>query len=488
MVILARKKLIDNEEAMIRWDWESNNKIGLDPSVLNEGNGNKAYFKCKNGHLEYRVINKEIDRGFPCTECKSIAFNNPESLKRWDWDKNKEIGLNPYEVGYNSNKKAYFICENGHEYFRIIQSEMIEGAYCPTCNSLGFCQPSILEIWSVKNKNTPFDYTRCSKQKVWFKCLSDKSHPDYLQSISNKISNNQGCPYCSSARVCESNSFGYYHKDKIVEWSDKNKKTPFEYTYGSKEKVYWKCLSDDSHPDYLQIINNKHKGYGCPVCRGVELGENNKIPKDGMSFGDVYDSATKIWSDKNKHSPFYYKPNSGKKVWFKCLNSETHPDYMQTIVHKYSDGTSCPVCSKSSITKINRILHERYRSLNPMLEYRINTQQEFFYVDVLIPSSNTIIEFDGKYWHKDILESDIYKTKTLNNMGYKVIRVREGGLETLGITSDVYYEIFSGDMCGYQYRSKGAKRSMSIFIKKIDEIIGFEETLKINDLVDSVRD
>ena len=472
---------------MNRWDFELNKQNGLDPSILTEGNGKKAYFRCDNGHLECVVINKFIDRGFNCLQCKSVEFNSPNTIKRWDWAKNDEAGLNPYTIGIYSKKKANFICDNGHEYTKSIKEEVVSN-YCNICNSLGYAEPYIVNIWSDKNKKSPFEYTRCSNQKVWFKCALDDSHPDHLQSIDNKVTLKQGCPYCTGKIACDSSSFGYHHKDKIVEWSDKNEKTPFDYTYGSKEKVYWKCLSDSSHPDYLQLINSKHKGYGCPICRGVELGERNKIPKTGGSFGDVYDGAIEIWSNKNKKTPFDYKPNSGKKVWFKCLNSETHPDYLQKLVHKYARGTSCPVCSRGSITKINRIIYNRYESINPSLEHRLALCEKFCYVDILIPSINTIIEFDGRYWHEDIVDSDIEKTKNLTNLGYRVIRVREHGLKTLNLSIDGYYEIFSDNMHGYQYQSNGTKKTVSKLIKQIDEIIGFEGSFDIESLTNSVRD
>jgi G:T-mismatch repair DNA endonuclease (very short patch repair protein) len=53
--------------------------------------------------------------------------------------------------------------------------------------------------------------------------------------------------------------------------------------------------------------------------------------------------------------------------------------------------------------------------------------------DIAIPELRTIIEYDGAYWHHGQVnhERDIVKSSRLIDAGWKVIRVREAGLEPL---------------------------------------------------------
>src|SRR5262249_47993194 len=51
---------------------------------------------------------------------------------------------------------------------------------------------------------------------------------------------------------------------------------------------------------------------------------------------------------------------------------------------------------------------------------------------ILIPAINLVIEFDGAYWHRDKIHSDIEKTQRLARAGWQIIRVREEPLELIG--------------------------------------------------------
>ena len=49
-------------------------------------------------------------------------------------------------------------------------------------------------------------------------------------------------------------------------WSDKNNKTPFDYTCCSGEEVIWRC-KDGIHPDYKRFISrSKTYNFVCPEC------------------------------------------------------------------------------------------------------------------------------------------------------------------------------------------------------------------------------
>lgn len=69
--------------------------------------------------------------------------------------------------------------------------------------------------------------------------------------------------------------------------------------------------------------------------------------------------------------------------------------------------------------------------------YLINNKIE---IDIWIPSIKVAIEYDGYYWHKSEQDKDDNKNQYLNNLGIKVIRVRDSGLPQLpSFEGEVFY-------------------------------------------------
>ena len=75
--------------------------------------------------------------------------------------------------------------------------------------------------------------------------------------------------------------------------------------------------------------------------------------------------------------------------------------------------------------------------------YKINYTNKNVEVDIFIPSLRLVIEYDGSYWHKNKIDIDNLKNKKLNELGYKVLRIREYGLQKL--------DKFDGDVINLQY-------------------------------------
>lgn len=205
-------------------------------------------------------------------------------IEDWDYEKN---GCGPDEVAYKSNKKYWFKCYRGlHEstaapLYNLVNNFHRADEYklCKECNSIGQFiidtqgEEHLWKIWSDKNEKSPFEISRGSfRKRVWLKCLDDPTHPDYDLFIGNYTKS--GCPYCSGHRVCLTNSFGYKYPDYLHLWSDKNTKTPYEYTYGSGEEVWWKCDSGIHNAYKRSIDRSASYNFRCPICGK----ENQKHP------------------------------------------------------------------------------------------------------------------------------------------------------------------------------------------------------------------
>lgn len=133
-------------------------------------------------------------------------------------------------------------------------------------------------------------------------------------------------------------------KDYLEKYYDYklNKKSPFEYTYGSKEKVWMKCENTDYHGSYeISISNFTLDGHRCPYC------SNQKVHKND-SFGSICPEAIKYWSDKNELSVYEIAPNSQKQCWFKCKDN-LHEDYLDKPSNFINRKNKCAMCYKEYI-------------------------------------------------------------------------------------------------------------------------------------------
>ncbi len=133
----------------------------------------------------------------------SLFITNPELEKEWDYEKNKDEGLDPNYLTAGSNKKANWICPLGHPYKAQIANRTRKKTGCKFCagqavwkgfNDLQSQNPELAKEWSEKNTISPTEITPHSTKKVYWICLL--GHDDYMMSVKQR-SNRQGCPICA---------------------------------------------------------------------------------------------------------------------------------------------------------------------------------------------------------------------------------------------------------------------------------------------------
>ena len=131
--------------------------------------------------------------------------------KYWDYEKNDKLGINPLEISYgNTSKKVWIICQEKDyhcSYDITCGSFTSQGSRCSYCSgkkvhpndSLGALYPKSLEVWSDKNTKSPMDYSPFSHEKVWWKCLDGK-HEDYFRDIKHSNIYDFRCVKCVQER------------------------------------------------------------------------------------------------------------------------------------------------------------------------------------------------------------------------------------------------------------------------------------------------
>lgn len=162
-----------------------------------------------------------------------------------------------------------------------------------------------------------------------------------------------GCPYCNGKKVCNENCLATTHPELLKEWHPtlNLSLTPFNITYGSSKKVWWKCPKSDDHV-WEANIGSRAKGFGCPCCRGLKVVKSNCL-------ATTHPEIIKEWNhNKNKLMPFEVIYGSGIRVWWICKKGHE----WQATINKRTSGRKCPFCCNQKICKDNCLA-----TLNPEL-------------------------------------------------------------------------------------------------------------------------
>ena len=378
---------------------------------------------------------------------KSLGEVHPELIDSWSI----KNSLTPFDYSPKSGKKVFWTCKEHGDWGATIANRS-NGRGCPGCGrinrglanskpplgkSLGEVHPELVKQWSINNELTPFDYYPQSNKKVLWTC---EEHGEWRASPNHR-SNGSGCPSCgrikrgiANSKPKEGKSLGDVHPELIDSWSINNELTPFDYYPQSNKKVFWTC---GEHGDWEASPDCRNKGSGCPDCGKIKRGISRAKPKEGESLGEKYPELIEQWSINNELTPFDYSPKSHKKVLWTC---KEHGDWEAYCYTRAKDlGSGCPSCCLNQTSQVEISLREKLGAWPSSA--RLGKHQ----VDILLPESKTIVEYDGAYWHQDRMEADSTKTLSLLEKGYKVIRIRTIPLPPLQIDNPNYLEIYFED-------------------------------------------
>jgi hypothetical protein len=252
---------------------------------------------------------------------KKWCQNNSKQdiLNRWDYELNNK---NPNEVTYATNNRYYFKCPKGlHESELKIISAFTSGQegsmYCNQCLSFAqwgidnICSNFLEKYWDYnKNKLDPWKISYGSKKNIWIKCQEIDYHDSYLTTSNRFTMMNQRCPYCRNFKIHPMDSLGKLLKDKdlLHLWSDKNKKSPYEYAPHCNSKLWWKCL-DGKHKDYIRNANDANKyNFRCPECQYSQGEEKISLMLINFNFNKITDAEYYKLTDDEKFYNKYYIP------------------------------------------------------------------------------------------------------------------------------------------------------------------------------------
>ncbi len=152
--------------------------------ALTQGSGRKLAWVCENGteevpHIWYQTVNARTN-GFGCPYCSrqivlkdfsDCATTHPIIAKLFHPTKNEKA--TPYNTFANSDKKVYFLCENGHVTHQIIGNRVRSNGLCPDCNENSVSKIEKMfrdcfdPFFSTINKNHSQKVTLQSGEKIY---------------------------------------------------------------------------------------------------------------------------------------------------------------------------------------------------------------------------------------------------------------------------------------------------------------------------------
>ena len=349
----------------------------IDLSTVSPQTNKKIRWKCPNGPDHEWIVAPSglTHRGGSCPFCSgkrvsvtnSLANVKPILAAEWHPTKNGEI--TPNDVTFGSNKKIWWKCPNGpdHEWETPISARIREkGGGCPFCseparyvsitNCLETVRPDIAELWHpTKNGSlTPREIVAGSNKRFWFKCPNGSDH-EWQPKLTNLVTLNRGCPFCSNNRVSVTNSLSNLFPEIANQWHPmKNGDLkPDKIVSGLANPVWWKCPKGPDHEWRQSPSVRTTQDVGCPYCSGHRVSVTNSLATLFPELSNELHPTLNGKSTANDIVAF-----SGKKVWWICENGPDHV-WDQSPAVRAGQGVGCPQCHGLRVSVTNSFATKR---------------------------------------------------------------------------------------------------------------------------------
>lgn len=374
----------------------------------------------------------------------SITEQAPKIAKLWHPTKNGSVL--PSSVPAFRKTKYWWQCALGHEYEArpADLTRKPDASPCPFCkgrrvligfNDLNSRNPDVAAEWHpIKNGDlTPEEVTYSSAKNIWW--YSNLCGHEWQEQVCERTRerHTKGCRVCNGNEISAGvNDLATTHPDIARLWHpSKNIKSAQEVMAGARTKQYW-WLGDCGHEwkaPPVRMSSPNRLGSGCPYCCG------KKILVGFNDLATTNKELSKEWHPTKNGAklPIHVSQWSDVKVWWQCRKNSKH-EWM-AVPRGRNRGKGCPHCVHFT-SKPELALYEELLITYPDAQNGTTLpikwgKAQFAKVDILIPSLQVIVEYDGWYWHKHKQSTDLKKTQALIDAGYKVIRVRVLPLEFL---------------------------------------------------------
>ena len=298
-------------------------------------------------------------------ERKILAFERPDLLEEWDFEKNSLICA-PDEVTVGSNKKVWWKCPNGHSYEQKVANRTIRNLNCPYCsrhkllsghNDLETLFPEVAKEWNYdRNKGLqPKDISARNSNKVWWIC---KLGHEWEATVASRTDGKHahGCPYCSNRKLLKGfNDLETKYPNIAKEWHPiKNGDLlPSDVIAGTPKKVWWKCPIC-GFEYYSQIASRTTMSSNCPNC---DKRNKSSFPEQAIFFyvNKVFPDSVNNYHDEwlGKQEIDIYIPSQSVGIEYDGIHWHNSKSSIAKGKRKYN------LCNRNNI-KIIRIAEFYY--------------------------------------------------------------------------------------------------------------------------------
>ena len=217
--VCAGRKILETENDLlvnypeVARQWHPEKNRPLQPGEVASGSRKKVWWICDKGHEWYAAIASRTSGGSGCPVCagrrvvpgeNDLASRFPTLAKEWHPAKNGI--MTPMQVTSLSNRKVWWRCSLGHEFYAAVSARVTSGSACPYCsgqrvlpgfNDLATRAPQTAAQWhpELNGLLTPEMVMPGSHRKVWWKC--SQGHVWKAVIYSRTGSRSSGCPICA---------------------------------------------------------------------------------------------------------------------------------------------------------------------------------------------------------------------------------------------------------------------------------------------------
>ena len=129
----------------------------------------------------------------------------------------------------------------------------------------------LLLRWDYElNDCTPKDISYASSVPRWFRCATHIEHKSETKVINRITCNNQegsmNCKQCNSIAQYILDNFPNKKLEEVWDYEKNEDLDPWNVSYGSSKKCWFKCQEKDYHESYKMCCNNFSNNHYCPLC------------------------------------------------------------------------------------------------------------------------------------------------------------------------------------------------------------------------------
>jgi len=165
-------------------------------------------------------------------------------------------------------------------------------------------------------------YIHSNRMATW-QCLIDSSHPNWESSVKSILYQHTGCPACAGNTKLTESVVKSRLEERPIELVEGSLK-------GSRRHATWKCLSVESHPNWMATPDSVLGGSNCPACTGHEK-INAKVIRRKILNRDVFLLSEDVSSSK-ENAQWSCKTNENHRAWSASVSSVLA-------------GSGCPECA-----------------------------------------------------------------------------------------------------------------------------------------------